>query len=203
METLLGSLPSSCASVIEQLAAVDVELRAATFEEGSGGGFEQFDAQALGGDGDLDLAFDLVEVAHLVDGALQLVFQLWHVVFGEKEVLAGAGDVRSQLFGGAVGILEVAADGLLYLLAGVEQPEDDEQSHHGGDEIGVGDLPGATVMAAVAGFFLEDDDGASFIHGWVDGGYWGAAAAAASGAAAVSAARLRQADSTSLKEGRT
>ena len=69
----------------------------------------------------------------------------------------------------AGGVFEVSADGFLNLLAGVEQPEDDEERHHGGDEIGIGDFPGAAVMAAVATFFLEDDDGASFVHVFLAG----------------------------------
>ena len=65
----------------------------------------------------------------------------------------------------AGGILEISADGLLDLLAGAEQPEHDEQGHHGGDEIGVGHFPRTAVMAAVASFFLDDDDGAGSVHG--------------------------------------
>ena len=52
------------------------------------------------------------------------------------------------------GILEIAADGFLDLLAAVHQPEHDEQGHHGGHEIGIGDFPGAAVVAAMATFFL-------------------------------------------------
>ena len=52
----------------------------------------------------------------------------------------------------ALGIVEVAGDGLLHLGRGVHQPEDDEEGHHGGDEVGVGDLPRAAVVAAVDDF---------------------------------------------------
>ena len=72
--------------------------------------------------------------------------------------------VGADFFRGAGGVLEVSADGFLNLLAGVQQPEDDEERHHGGDEIGVGDFPCAAVVAAVAAFFLDDDDGASLVH---------------------------------------
>ncbi len=70
----------------------------------------------------------------------------------------------ADFLGVAGGVFEVSANGFLNLLAGVEEPEDDKEGHHGGDEIGVGDLPCAAVVAAVATFFLEDDDGASFVH---------------------------------------
>ena len=53
---------------------------------------------------------------------------------------------------------------LLRLRGGVQQPHQQEERHHGGDEIGVGDLPGAAVMAAVPAFFLNDDDGPGFVH---------------------------------------
>jgi len=94
----------------------------------------------------------------------QLGFQLGHVVFGEGEILAGTLHGRSNFRGGAGGIFKISAYRFLHFFAGTEQPEHDEQGHHGGNEIGVGDLPGAAVMASVAAFFLEDDDGTSFVH---------------------------------------
>src|ERR1039458_9472984 len=65
----------------------------------------------------------------------------------------------SRYFGGATRILEVSADGLLHLFTGVEQPQHDEERHHGGDEVGVSDLPCAAVVAAMALLLLDNDDG--------------------------------------------
>ena len=90
----------------------------------------------------------------------KLFFQFRHVVAYEDEVFSRAHHVGADFFRGSGGIFEISADGFLNLLAGVEQPEDDEERHHGGDEVGVGDFPRAAVVAAVAAFFLEDDDGA-------------------------------------------
>ena len=72
--------------------------------------------------------------------------------------------VGADFLGVAGGVFEISANGFLNLLAGVEKPENDKERHHGGDEIGVGDLPCAAMVAAVAAFFLEDDDGTSFVH---------------------------------------
>jgi hypothetical protein len=44
---------------------------------------------------------------------------------------------------------EIVGDAALLLRAGrVDQPHQQEEGHHGGDEVGVGHLPGAAVMAA-------------------------------------------------------
>ena len=56
-------------------------------------------------------------------------------------------DVFAGLVGGAMGIAEIAADGVLNLLAAVEQPKNDKERHHRGDKIGVGDFPRAAVVA--------------------------------------------------------
>src|SRR5208337_341575 len=97
------------------------------------------------------------------------------------------------------GIFEIAAHRHLNLFAGVQQPENDKQCHHGRDKVGVGDLPGAAVMAAVAALFLQDDDGTRFIH---DVCTLSKAQADAADAAAA-APPPRQAFSSSWKEGRT
>ena len=46
----------------------------------------------------------------------------------------------------------------LFLGGGVDQPHQQEERHHGGDEIGVGDLPGAAVVAALDHFLAPDHD---------------------------------------------
>jgi hypothetical protein len=53
----------------------------------------------------------------------------------------------------------------LNLFTAVHQPEHDEQSHHGGDKIGIGNFPRAAMVATVADFFL-DDDGRWGRHAW-------------------------------------
>ena len=117
-----------------------------------------------------------------------LVLELVHVVFGRwRRFSPRPVDGAAGLFAVARGIVEVAGDGFFDLLAGVQQPEDDEERHHGGDEVGVGDLPRAAVMAAVADFFLDDDDGlwASLADIAVRLYAAAASAAAAAGAAAA------------------
>ena len=55
--------------------------------------------------------------------------------------------------------IEVAGDdGLGVLVAGVDDPQHEEERHHRGHEIGEGDLPGAAVMAVAAHHLLLDDD---------------------------------------------
>src|ERR1019366_136225 len=148
----------------EHVAAIAFQLGAAAVEESATGGFGEFDAEAFGGHRHLDVAFQAFEIRHLLHGLLQLFFQAGHVVVSEDEVLARSGHVGSDFLGVAGGVFEISANGFLNLLAGAEEPENDKERHHGGDEIGVGDLPCAAVVAAVATFLLEDDDGASFIH---------------------------------------
>ena len=40
----------------------------------------------------------------------------------------------------------------------VEQPQQEKERHHRGDEVGIGDLPGATMVAAVANALDPLDD---------------------------------------------
>ena len=82
---------------------------------------------------------------------------LLHVLLAKIQVLPRAPHRASHHLGIARGVLEVSAHRLLHLLAGIQQPEHDEQGHHRGHKIGVGHLPRAAVMAAVAGNFLDDD----------------------------------------------
>src|SRR5260370_39350637 len=144
---------------------VSVKCRTAASEEGSGSGFHEFDAQAFVGDGHLDVVLESLEIVHFPNLLLELVLKLGHVVFGEEKVLGGASYGGSLFAGCAAGISEIASHGLLNGLTGAHQPEDDKERHHGGYEIGVGNLPRAAMMTAVAAFLFEDDDGASFVHG--------------------------------------
>src|SRR3546814_6653759 len=55
---------------------------------------------------------------------------------------------------------EIVGERLALLLGRrAEQPHQQEKGHHRGDEVGIGDLPRAAVMAAVRLFdhFLDDD----------------------------------------------
>jgi hypothetical protein len=81
-----------------------------------------------------------------------------------REVFPRAHHVGADFFRSSGWILEISPDRDLNLLTGVQQPENNEQRHHGGDEVRVGHLPGAAMMAAVATFFLEDHDGPGAIH---------------------------------------
>src|ERR1039458_1054257 len=131
----------------EHVAAIAFQLGAAAVEESATGGFGEFDAEAFGVHRHLDVAFQAFEIRHLLHGLLQLFFQAGHVVVSEDEVLARSGHVGSDFLGVAGGVFEISANGFLNLLAGAEEPENDKERHHGGDEIGVGDLPCAAVVA--------------------------------------------------------
>jgi hypothetical protein len=54
----------------------------------------------------------------------------------------------------------------LHLLAGAQQPENDEEGHHGRDKVGISDFPGASVMAGVVLLLLDDDDWRRRIFGF-------------------------------------
>ena len=88
----------------------------------------------------------------------KLLLELLHVVVRNDGAARGADDVPAGFLGRAVRIAKIAADRILNFLAGVQQPQHDEQRHHGGHEIRIGDFPRAAMMAAVAAFFLDDDD---------------------------------------------
>jgi hypothetical protein len=104
------------------------------------------------------VTFQFVEIGDLAYGLLQFVFQLRHVVLGDSEALPGPFHGAADFLGRAGGIAEIAADRLLDVLA-AEQPQDYKQRHHGGHKIRVGDFPGSAVVASMAAFFLDDDDG--------------------------------------------
>jgi hypothetical protein len=54
----------------------------------------------------------------------------------------------------------------LILAGGVQQPHQQEKSHHRGDKIRIGDLPGAAMMTAAVNDLLSlDDDRADFAGG--------------------------------------
>src|SRR5580704_16223095 len=156
---MIGNFPQFPGQQREQLFAVIAGRRVAYLKEGSGFGLEQFDAQAFGGYGHLDLVFDFVKIWDLADGLLQFFFQFRHVVLGYSEGLGSAYFNGAHFVGGSGRVFEIAGYGFLYRLAGVEKPEHDEERHHRRHEVGVGDLPGAAVMSAVSAFFFDDDDG--------------------------------------------
>ena len=56
----------------------------------------------------------------------------------------------SLSFDGAGWIFEVSCDRFFYRLAGVQQPQHNEQCHHGGDKICIGDFPCAAMVAGMA-----------------------------------------------------
>src|SRR5438552_14320269 len=128
-------------------------------------------------------------------------WSFWHqvgdIIFGNSEILSCAHVLAAHFVGCSRGIAKISGDGFSDRLAGVEQPEHDEERHHGGDEICIGNLPGAAVVSTMTRFLLDNDDGAgAVLHTY---SYAGAASAAG---AADSLPQPRQAFSTSGKVGR-
>src|SRR4030095_15018210 len=60
-------------------------------------------------------------------------------------------------------VLEVLGDGGLHRVVLAHDPEHDEERPHRGDEVGVGDLPGAAMMAAAVALLLDDPDPDLFV----------------------------------------
>ena len=145
--------------------------------------FDELDAEALGSDGDFDLLDEFFEVLALLDLLLEFLFQLLQLFL--VRVGNGCGAISSSRHGGAeqsrssLGIVEVSGDSFLDFFAGAHEPEDDEERHHGGNEVGVGHLPCAAMVAAVTDDFLDDDDGLRF--GWHALPYAAAGLAASAG----------------------
>ena len=106
----------------QQIVAIGIQFRAADIEESSFRGFEQFDAQAFIGHRHVDVIAQFVEVGNFANGFLQLLLERFHIVFGQHEIFALAHHVAANFLRSSGGILEISADGVLHLLAAVQQP---------------------------------------------------------------------------------
>src|SRR5438445_12004875 len=104
--------------------------------------------------------FQLVEIRHLLNGFLEFLHQVGDIIFGNSEILSCAHVLAAHFVGCSSGTEKISGDGFSDRLAVVEQPEHDEGRHHGGDEIRVSDLPGATMMPAMPNFLYDHDDAA-------------------------------------------
>jgi len=94
-------------------------------------------------------------LSHLV---LQFLLQSRHIVLGQRQRLARTLHIAANLFRRSGRIFEIPSHCNLSLLAAVQQPEHNEQRHHGGHEIRIGDFSRASMVAAVAATFLDHDD---------------------------------------------
>lgn len=112
-------VPINCGAIAEsnQLVALVEWFGAAVLKEKSAFLLQQLNPQALTGDGDLDVVLHLLELRQFTHGLLEFVFQLAHVVLCHREDLTGAGHVGPGHLPVAGGVLEVAADRFLDLLA--------------------------------------------------------------------------------------
>src|SRR5437588_12606778 len=102
--------------------------------------------------------FQLVEIRHLLNGLLEFLHQVGDIIFGNSEILSCAHVLAAHFVGCAGRIAEISGDGFSHGLAGVEQPEHDKERHHGGDEICIGNLPGAAVVSTMTRFLLDNYD---------------------------------------------
>src|SRR5207237_3405447 len=100
--------------------------------------------------------FQLVEIRHLLNGFLEFLHQVGDIIFGNSEILSCAHVLAAHFVGSSRGIAKISGDGFSDRLAGVEQPEHDEERHHGGDEILLSDLPGAAVVSTMTRFLLDN-----------------------------------------------
>src|SRR5439155_21890813 len=119
--------------------------RIAEIEERPSCGLKQLYSQAFRSDFDLNMVFQAVKVRHLPHGFFNFVLQLRHVVARDYYLRAWSGGACTLFPGCPGGGPEVSGNGLTDGFAGIQQPEHDEESHHGGDEISVGDLPRAAM----------------------------------------------------------
>lgn len=74
-------------------------------------------------------------------------------------------DTQNQIATGKK--IATAKDNSLLLVRCPEKPHQKEECHHGRHEIGIGDLPGAAVMAALNDLLALDDNGRSRVGGHV------------------------------------
>ena len=162
---MIGEFAELLGQQDKHVFSVAVELWAAAVEEGPNRGFAEFDAQPFTGDCHFHVVVQVFEIRHFFHGLLELFFEHGHVIASDAEIFAGAGHTGAGFAAAAAGVVEIPGNGFFdRFRGGTDQPEHEEECHHGGNEIGVSDLPGATVMSAVSAFFLEDDDGARFVH---------------------------------------
>ena len=153
----VGEAAEFAGESFEKILAVCAELGAAAIEKCAGGAFDQLDAEAFGRDRHFDVAFELVEIRNTRDGFFELQLELLYVGNGNDRSGVAADDVLASLFGCALGIAKISADSFLNFLTGVDEPENDKESDHRGNEVRVGDFPRTAVVASVAALFLADD----------------------------------------------
>src|SRR5579863_2434541 len=140
-------------------------LRTPEFEERTLRRFHQVDPKPFGRDCDLDLVLKFVQRIEVMDRSQQVGLQLLQILlFDRRDDNVRALFARTDEFGSRSGVLEVAANRVSDFLARVHQPENDEQRHHGRNEVGVGYLPGSTVVPVMGGLLLDDDNFAGFSH---------------------------------------
>ncbi|MCZ7637258.1 MAG: hypothetical protein M5U12_15240 [Verrucomicrobia bacterium] len=143
----------------EDPASIRGEPGGVGFENGAMGAVEDVDAEAVGGDLEFDGVLVLrmaLEEAGKVFGDAAEEFELdggggvevAALLVGGVGVLVGD-DADGLLGEGGEGVLEGAFDGFLDLGVLGREPEDEEEGHHGGGEVGVGDLPGTAVMSVL------------------------------------------------------
>ena len=94
-------------------------------------------------------------------------------------------------------IVEISRDGLAHVVAGIHKPEHNEERHHCGYEIRVGDLPCTAMMRSVSRALAYDNDGA------LRDGLRGHAAFPSPPSAGAAGTLPRHTCSTSAKLGRT
>jgi len=142
----------------QQIAAFLCRLRASRTEKRSRFILQKFDSQSFARDDQPHLIFQRLHLGHVFHRLLDLLFQLRHVVFFQVDSTSCTLRPAPLVFAFSAGIQEITANHLLRLLAGIQQPQDNEQRHHRSYEIGVRDFPRPAVMRGVPPSLFDDND---------------------------------------------
>ena len=161
---LVGKFPKFLRQRDQELRSAGFQFGAAAVKKCSAGGFGELDAKpsVVTVISMWFLSFSKSAICCMACCSCSLSFGMLSRV--RMKFSPAPSMLEPTFFEVPVGSLKYPPTASCTCLLRIQQPQHDEQRHHRGDEIGVSDFPCAAVMAAVAAFFLEDDDGACLVH---------------------------------------